>query len=84
MRNNIGHIDLKSEDGLLDELEKIVGEVESGQMSEKHAKIRLFAAKEAVRIMALKLIRERFNLSPPGPRTALPAPIRPPVIPYKK
>lgn len=58
-------VNLKTEDGIIEELEFIVNGVESGTMSDVHAKIRLFASKNAVRIMALRLIRQRFLTASP-------------------
>lgn len=55
--------DLRSHEGILDEIEEIVTGVKNGSINSSDAKIRMWGCKNAIRVMALKMIEERFALN---------------------
>jgi hypothetical protein len=51
---------LRTQDGILTEIEDIVNSVKLCKISPEEAKIRMWGCKNAIRIMAIKLIEKRF------------------------
>lgn len=54
--------DLRTNDGILDEIEEIVKGVKTNAISKDQAQIRTWSCKNAIRVMALKIFQQRFGM----------------------